>query len=93
MAKDAVVRARIESELKTDAELILRELGVTPTEVVTMLYRQITLRRGLPFEVRIPNDVTLQTFRSTDAGENSIRSQDKQELNSQGQRSANAFGT
>jgi DNA-damage-inducible protein J len=80
MAKDAVVRARIETDLKTDAEVILRELGLTPTEAVTLFYRQITLRRGLPFEVRIPNDVTLKTFRDTDAGENIIRSTSKEDL-------------
>lgn len=80
MAKTAVIRARIEPELKTNAEHILKELGLTPTEAVTLFYRQITLRRGLPFEVRIPNAVTLQTFQDTDAGRNIIRTNSKEEL-------------
>jgi len=80
MAKTAVVRARIEPELKTDAEYILRELGLSPTEAVTLFYRQVKLRRGLPFEVKIPNEITLKTFQDTDAGKNIIQTQGKEEL-------------
>jgi DNA-damage-inducible protein J len=80
MAKTAVVKARIEPDLKTDAEVILRELGISPTEAVTLFYRQIKMRRGLPFEVRIPNEVTLKTFQDTDAGENIVRTQNKEDL-------------
>lgn len=80
MAKTAVVRARIEPKLKTDAEYILRELGLSPTEAVTLFYRQIQMRRGLPFEVRIPNEVTLKTFQDTDAGKNITHTQNKEDL-------------
>ncbi len=80
MAKTAVVKARIEPGLKADAEIILRELGLSPTDAVTLFYRQITLTRGLPFEVKIPNEVTLKTLQETDAGEYVIRTKDKQEL-------------
>jgi DNA-damage-inducible protein J len=80
MAKTAVVRARIEPELKADAETILHELGLTPTEAVTIFYRQVKLRQGLPFDVRIPNEVTLKTFRDTDAGRNIIEAKDKDDL-------------
>jgi len=80
MAKTAAIRARIEPDLKTNAEHILKELGLTPTEAVTLFYRQITLRQGLPFEVRIPNSATLQTFQDTDAGRNIVRTDSKEEL-------------
>ena len=80
MAKTAVVRARIEPELKTDAEYILRELGLSPTEAVTLFYQQIKLMRGLPFEVKIPNEITLKTFQDTDADENLIHAEDKEAL-------------
>ena len=80
MSKTAFVRARIEPKLKADAEFILRELGLSPTEAVTLFYRQISIRQGLPFEVRIPNEVTLATFRDTDAGNNIIRTQSKEDL-------------
>ncbi len=80
MAKTAVVSARIEPELKANAEYVLRELGLSPSEAVTIFYRQITMRQGLPFEIRIPNEVTLKTFRDTDAGKNIIHVQGKEEL-------------
>lgn len=80
MAKTAVVRARIEPELKADAETILRKLGLTPTEAVTIFYNQVKLRQGLPFDVRIPNEVTLKTFRDTEAGRNIIEAKDKDNL-------------
>jgi DNA-damage-inducible protein J len=67
MAKTAVVRARIEPDLKTEVEYILRELGLSQTEAVTLFYHQIKLNQGLPFEVKIPNEVTLKTFKETDS--------------------------
>lgn len=45
MSKSAYIRARIEPELKIEAEAIFKELGVTATQVITMLYRQV-LRTG-----------------------------------------------
>ena len=80
MAKTAVVRARIEPQLKNNAEYVLRELGLSPTQAVTLFYRQVELRRGLPFAVEIPNEVTLKTFQDTDDGENIVRTQNKEEL-------------
>lgn len=80
MAKTAVVKARIEPGLKEEVEIILHELGLSPTEAVTLFYRQVKLRKGLPFAVAIPNEVTLQTFRDTDAGKNIVQIQDKEEL-------------
>lgn len=80
MAKTAVVKARIEPELKDEVENILRELGLSPTEAVTLFYRQVKLHKGLPFTVAIPNDVTLRTFQDTDAGRNIIRYRDKEEM-------------
>ena len=46
---DSVVRARIDPELKTDAEAIFRELGLTTTEAIRL--SQVRLRKGLPFRV------------------------------------------
>ena len=58
MAKTETVRARIEPELKRDAETVLSELGLSTSEAITLFLRQVTLRRGLPFSVRIPNRET-----------------------------------
>jgi DNA-damage-inducible protein J len=70
MNKPATVRARIEPHLKRKAEGILEELGLSTTQAITLFYRQITLRKELPFDVVIPNAITQRTFESTDAGKN-----------------------
>jgi addiction module RelB/DinJ family antitoxin len=53
VAKTETIRARVEPALKERAEAILDRLGVTPTAAITMLYRQIVMRRGLPFDVSL----------------------------------------
>ena len=61
-------------------EYIFQELGLSTTEAVTLFYRQVKLRNGLPFAVTIPNEVTEKTFQDTDAGENLVHAQDKDDL-------------
>ena len=58
MAKTAVISARIDPALKRDAEQIFRELGLTTSQAITLFYKQVDLQRGLPFSVKIPNEVT-----------------------------------
>ncbi len=60
--KTAVVHARIEPQTKRKAESVLRKLGISPTEAIRILYRQICLRGGLPFPVEIPNERTATTL-------------------------------
>ena len=55
MAKTAMIRARVEPDLKHDAEAIFTRLGLSATEAITLFYKQVTLRHGMPFAVRIPN--------------------------------------
>ncbi len=49
MAKTEMIRARIEPDLKQKAEGVLETLGMTPTEAITLFYKQVTLHHGLPF--------------------------------------------
>ncbi len=69
MSRTATVRARIEPDLKTEVEALLRQLGISTTEAINMFYSQIRLRHGLPFSVEIPNEMTNKTFEKTDRGE------------------------
>jgi DNA-damage-inducible protein J len=62
MAKTETIRARVEPELKRGAEAIFKVLGLSPTEAITLFYKQVTLRRGLPFSVEIPNAETLEAM-------------------------------
>ena len=57
-SKTAIISARIDPDLKRDAEQIFRELGLTTSQAITLFYKQVDIQRGLPFTVRIPNKVT-----------------------------------
>jgi DNA-damage-inducible protein J len=80
MTKEAMIRARIEPHLKADVEDIFQQLGLSITEAITLFYKQVKLNRGLPFEVRIPNETTVQTFRDTDAGRKVVRCKNAREM-------------
>lgn len=54
MTNTNAVYARIDTNLKKNAESILNQLGITPSSVIQMLYSQIVLQNGLPFELRLP---------------------------------------
>jgi DNA-damage-inducible protein J len=80
MSKTATIRARIEPDLKTEVERILSELGLTASETVHLLYRQIKLQRGLPFDVRIPNGLTARTLNASKSGRGVKRFNTQKEL-------------
>ncbi|MDD3544978.1 MAG: type II toxin-antitoxin system RelB/DinJ family antitoxin [Kiritimatiellae bacterium] len=69
MSRTTTVRARIEPDLKSEVEELLANLGVTTTEAITMFFSQIRLRKGFPFPVEMPNDITRRTFEATDSGD------------------------
>lgn len=62
MGKTAMVRARIEPELKSEVESIFNEVGLNAAEAITVFYRNVKLYGGLPFEVRLPNKATLKAI-------------------------------
>ena len=70
MARDTMIRVRTESTLKKEVDKILTGLGLSTTEAVNLFYHQILLHQGLPFEVKLPNQETLKTFKDTDEGKN-----------------------
>lgn len=55
MANTSAVYARIDTDLKENAEGILSQLGISPSSAIQMLYSQIVLRKGMPFELRLPS--------------------------------------
>ena len=54
MANTSAVYARIDKNLKENAEAILAQLGVSPSAMIQMLYSQIILTRRIPFDVQLP---------------------------------------
>ena len=58
MPKSANLYARIEPDLKEQAEAILNALGIPASNAITMFYKQIVLHNGIPFDLKIPNHPT-----------------------------------
>jgi len=70
MGKTQTVRARIEPKLKRSAEAVLKKIGLTSSEAITLFYTQIKLMNGLPFPLRIPNKKTRPAIREARARKN-----------------------
>ena len=66
-AKSANLYARIEPEVKEQAESILSTLGIPASNAINMFYKQIILNRGLPFEVKIPTAKPVNAAELTEA--------------------------
>ncbi|MFC1499039.1 type II toxin-antitoxin system RelB/DinJ family antitoxin [Verrucomicrobiota bacterium] len=62
MNKTAIIHARVEPRTKKKAEGVLKKLGMSPTEAIRLFYTQICLRKGLPFPVLVPNELTEHTL-------------------------------
>ncbi|MBI1871330.1 MAG: type II toxin-antitoxin system RelB/DinJ family antitoxin [Chlamydiae bacterium] len=80
MNKTATIHARIEPHLKNEAEGLLHRLGLTVSQAITLFYKQLTLRKGLPFDVVVPNRKTLKTFLNTDQGKDLVICRDAQDM-------------
>ena len=76
MNKTSTVRARIVPDLKDKAEQVFRKHGLTSTQAITLFYKQVELKNGLPFDIVIPNETKLRTFAETDAGKNLVVCED-----------------
>lgn len=62
MHKSEVVRARIEPDVKHNAEEILKNLGLTNSQAIGLFYKQIIFNQGLPFDLKIPNEETQEAM-------------------------------
>lgn len=63
-----MIRARIEPALKEEVEGIFYRLGINATEAINLFYNQVRLRKGIPFEIRIPNYTTRKAINEARSG-------------------------
>ncbi|MCL5028774.1 MAG: type II toxin-antitoxin system RelB/DinJ family antitoxin [Bacteroidetes bacterium] len=69
MNKSAIIQARIDPDVKNKAQRILNKLNISMSEAISIFLTQVSLNKGIPFEVRIPNDLTKDTLRKSEKGE------------------------
>jgi DNA-damage-inducible protein J len=80
MAKTEAIQARIEPKLKAEAESILDDLGLDVSDAIRVFYRQVVLRKGLPFDVAIPNKATRRAMRDVQEKRGLTRYKDTAEM-------------
>ena len=61
---------KLDKEAKEQARLIFKELGITMGDAFNMFLSQVNLHKGIPFEIKIPNDTTKQVIREARLGKN-----------------------
>ena len=60
----------LDTAMKEQAKEIYKHYGLSLSEAVNIFLAQSVFNRGLPFEVKIPNDMTLQSMKDIETGEN-----------------------
>ena len=70
MSKTDTIRARVEPKLKREAEAVLKKIGLTSSEAITLFLTQVKLTQGLPFPLRLPNKETKRAIKDARARRN-----------------------
>ncbi|MFC1725261.1 type II toxin-antitoxin system RelB/DinJ family antitoxin [candidate division KSB1 bacterium] len=68
MAKTAVIQTRINPEIKAGAQKVLNKLNMSMSEAISVYLTQITLHNGIPFEIKIPNELTASVLKKSEEG-------------------------
>ena len=64
--KTAVLHTRIAPTIKTQAESVFDQIGLTSSDAIRIFFKQVILRKGLPFDVAIPNKETVATLKKSE---------------------------
>jgi len=55
MQRTSSVFARVEPEIKEQAEQVLNQLGIPMSNAIGLFLRQIIMQRGIPFDMKLPS--------------------------------------
>jgi len=69
MFNDAIVRARVNEEIKDEAAIVLSEIGLTLSDAFRMLLIRIAREKALPFEPLVPNAKTIKAIKAARNGD------------------------
>ena len=68
MSKTAIIQARVDPEVKNKAQNIFHKLNISMSEAISLFLTQVTLNKGIPFEIKIPNELTTETLSKSEEG-------------------------
>lgn len=80
MSENVVVRARISPKIKEEASIVLKEMGLTVSDVFRMTLSKIAKEKALPFDLHIPNSETIATLEKSERGEDLHHAKNAEEL-------------
>jgi len=82
LMKASSINVRIDQQLKNNAEEILEQIGLTASDAVRILYKQVCLHHGLPFELKLPSEETLEAIQELESGKGSTHANFKNLMSS-----------
>jgi DNA-damage-inducible protein J len=59
MARTSNIFARVEPEIKEQAEKVLDQLGIPMSNAIGLFLRQVVLYRGIPFDIKLSRNEPL----------------------------------
>lgn len=71
---------RIDPDIKNKAAEYLKQMGLTTSEATRLFLHSVVLHKGLPFDLRIPNEKTATAIKETKEGKNVIKHASSKEL-------------
>ncbi len=80
MSKTATITVRLDPQVKREAQEVLKKLGLTTTQAVTMYFTQISAEKALPYHPHVPNAETEQTMRDALDGKDLHTAKDMDDL-------------
>ncbi len=58
----------MEPSIKKKAEMVLSQIGISPSEAINVFYRRIASDKGIPFSLDVPNAMTRMAIRDLESG-------------------------
>jgi DNA-damage-inducible protein J len=80
MNKTATITIRMDPQVKKNAEAVLKTLGLTTSQAVSLFFNQVSLHQGIPFDVHIPNEATARAIEAGLAGRGLHSAKDMDDL-------------
>ena len=80
MPAGEIVRARIDRQVKAEASAVLEAMGLSMSDAIRLLLVRVAKDKALPFEIKVPNATTVDTFEASDRGEGLVRCKDAADM-------------
>ena len=68
MATLSPISVRVDSVVKARAAKVLKSLGMSTSTAINVFLRQVVYQKGMPFELKIPDKLTLQAIKDLESG-------------------------